>query len=140
SSPQLLAGTPVYVRGRELVRVVRARKPPRGITRPTDAPSIEIVPPAALRNTLARLAPWKTATGSGRSYREKDAMPPAWLVENILARASWPLRSLERVTETPCMRPDGSILADAGYDDDTGVVLIPNAVYPTVKASPTIKD
>ena len=47
--------------------------------------------------------------------------PPDWAAQAVAARGTWPgLRPLEGVTEAPLLRPDGSVLAAAGYDAPSG--------------------
>jgi len=51
---------------------------------------------------------------------------PTRIAKNILAASSWSsLPEIERVIETPVIRPDGTILLKAGYDPITKLYLAP---------------
>ena len=50
------------------------------------------------------------------------------------------LRPICSVVEAPFLRPDGTIRQLAGYDEGTGFLLRPNAVYPTVPEHPSQAD
>ena len=49
------------------------------------------------------------------------------------------LRTLHGVTHTPTIRPDGSILDEPGYDDETGLLYLPDtsADFPPIPDDPT---
>jgi hypothetical protein len=125
----------VYVRARQLVRVIRdCGRSVRGIKRPRGAPVIQALSLDALRDRLARLGRWEK-TVDKRSSRE--VLPPEWLVRNILARDSWPFPTLEGVIEAPTMRADGSLLDRPGFDDETGLLYEPSGAFPAVPDQPT---
>jgi hypothetical protein len=116
----------VYQRGSLLVRVVRDASPAaKGVRRPF-TPRIEALPPPLLRERLAANARWVTLKETKEGLEEKPARPPAWCVAAVHARGHWPgLRHLEAVVDYPVLRPDGTVLARAGYDPDTGLLLEP---------------
>jgi hypothetical protein len=63
------------------------------------------------------------------------AHPTPWLVSAIDARAEWDgIRRLMGVSDTPILRPDGTIWQQPGYDERTGVLFepTPGAVFPPV--------
>ena len=105
----------IYQRGGMLIRVVRDVSPAaKGIRRPF-APRIETLPPALLRERLAANALWITIHETKEGAVEKPARPPAWCVAAVHARADWlGIRHLEAVVVYPVLRPDGTILCQAG--------------------------
>lgn len=123
-----------FVRANELVTVVGAPPDqPRArfaagtpIIRPTEA--------ATLAERLTRFAQFL-------SFKRDDwraSTPPPAVVSGLLARGDWPgVRPLVGVVEHPLLRPDGSVRTERGYDAATGYLVLPNADYADVPASPT---
>jgi putative DNA primase/helicase len=76
------------------------------------------------------------------SYREKFWMPincPKDVAASYLAREGlWKLPTLTAVINCPTLRPDGSILDQAGYDPKTGLLFDPQGItFPQVRPEPT---
>jgi hypothetical protein len=131
----------VYRSGNEIVRVVRNIKAPKGINRDTDTPLIKAMPDAAIRETIEANASWIRIVEKNDTIEKRAALPPAWVVEGIVARDTWPqLRALEAVTESPILRSDGTVLDAPGFDPDTGILYVPNAAYPRVPSIPTDQE
>jgi hypothetical protein len=62
-------------------------------------------------------------------------------VEGIHAEKRWPgLYSLKGITETPLLRPDGTVLDVPGYDPTTGYLYAPSADSPRVAKEPSLED
>jgi hypothetical protein len=83
----------------------------------------------ALRGRLARTADYYRATKAKNGERgEYDCPPPMEVVKDILALppAHWGFQSLDGVVEAPVLRPDGSILDNAGYDPETRLYYAPD--------------
>ena len=137
---EALAANPdsgVYVRGDFLARVVRDRGRPRpGIRRQVGSPFIEPLTHDALRDRIARLGAWRRVSKQTAS----EMMPPDWMIRNLMARALWPLPTLEGVIGAPTLRPDGSILRDPGFDEATGLLHLPSGEFPPIPDSPTADD
>jgi hypothetical protein len=131
----------IYQRGSMLVRVVRDASPAaKGIRRPF-APRIEPLPPPLLRERLAASARWITLHETQERTQERAARPPAWCVSAVHARAEWPgIRHLEAVVDYPVLRPDGTILAKAGYDPETGLLLETACAFPPICEHPPRED
>ncbi len=73
----------------------------------------------------------------------KAAPPPLGVVKDILAaEKTWPFPALLGVTETPVLRPDGSVLDRPGYDSGTRLVYVPTASLsiPAIPNAPTQTD
>lgn len=127
----------VFHRGGALVHVIVDQGKLANITRPPGAPRIVPLPLARLRELMSDAATWLKTTEEGL----KPAHPPDWAVRGVEARGTWPaLRPLETVVEAPALRPDGTVLDLAGYDDATGLLLRPSALFPTVPEKPTRSD
>ena len=73
---------------------------------------------AVLRGRLTRSADYFRTNAKGDPV---DCAPPIEVVRDILAlpRGDWCLHSLDAVVEAPILRPNGSVLANPGYDPDT---------------------
>jgi putative DNA primase/helicase len=50
------------------------------------------------------------------------------------------LRTLTALIDAPTMRLDGTILDRPGYDEETGLYLIPTGKFPTIPAAPSRED
>ena len=138
-------GLELYQRGGELVRIVRGASGNRsGLKRDPTAPLIGIVPEAHLTELCARSAAWlKTVPVSekdGGGTENVPALPPRWAVQALAARGSWRFRSLDAIIETPCIRPDGSVLSAPGYDEATGIMFEPTPgtpPFPEISENPS---
>ena len=130
----------LYQRGAMLVRVIRDRQPTDRILRCDGSPTIQPLPAANLRERMTRLA---TFTKRNRKDEEVAAHPTTWLVSAIEARAEWDgIRDLTGISDTPILRPDGSVWQTAGYDARTGVLfdLGEGKPFPFVDAEVHIDD
>lgn len=145
----------LYVRGKDLVTIVGALAPHDGDRAPAaeSTPLIVPVEPATLTERLTRtvrIVRRKPLTKQaqavidmgGRAPPEEwvPALPPPGVVSGLLARRQWPLRHLTSVSETPVLRPDGSLMQEPGYDRVTGYVYRPSCAYPEVPERPTRED
>jgi hypothetical protein len=108
----------VYVRGRQLVHVVRDHGAPDWWKRPEGAPVIVPIERDHLLDLLGRAARWK-AMKAGVLH---DASPPTWVAARLLARGQWQLPQLEAIADSPVFRADGSIHDQPGYDSATRVI------------------
>lgn len=67
--------------------------------------------------------------------------PPKEVARIILAReGEWAFRRLAGVITTPTLRPDGSILAEPGYDADTQLLLLEPPPLPPMPERPGRED
>lgn len=135
----------VYQRAAGLVAVVRA--PAEGdqrgrIRRLPESPFLHPY-------TMASLKPALTAAARFVRYVAKEdawmqCRPDGDIVAAALdphAAGRWPgLPRLEGLLEAPALRLDGSILAEPGYDEATGYVLVPGERFVPVPESPTQED
>ncbi len=145
----------LYVRGKELVTIVGALPPHDGDRAPAAESTPLIVPVEASTLTeritrhlrITRRKPLSKTQqavvdhgGRAPTAEYVPALPPPGVVSGILARRQWPLRHLTSVSETPVLRPDGSILQTPGYDPATGYVYRPSCVFPEIPESPSRDD
>ncbi len=136
----LTADADLYQRGGILVRVIRDRQPSDGILRCDGSATIQAMPAANLRERMTRVA---TFTKLNRKGEEVAAHPAPWLVSAVEARAEWDgIRHLMGVSDTPILRPDGSIWQSPGYDERTGVLFEPSpgATFPPIHPDVNIDD
>lgn len=145
----------LYVRAKQLVTIVGALPPEEGDRAPL-AENTPIISPVEAPTLTERL------TRHVRITRQKPltkaqamlvmsggrAPPPEWVpalpsplvVNGLLARGQWPLRHLTAVSETPILRPDGSVMQTPGYDRVTGYVYRPSCDFPEVPDRPSKDD
>jgi hypothetical protein len=139
----------VYQRGGELVRVQRDPEPTLGMA--PGAAHIRATDKHALRELLARLARWVAPKRASAAEREETGSPwrfdpvdvPLDVVDALRGRRQWPkLAPLTGVVETPTLRPDGSVLATTGYDEQTGLVFsaAQGFVWPVIPETPSRDD
>ena len=141
SAVAALTGEPdLYTRGGLLVRVLRDadRRGLRRVRRTEGAPRISLVEEPTLREILAGRALWMKVNGLGDVVR---AHPPVWCVAAVACRGTWPsVRYLAGVVECPSLRPDGSVIDQPGWDEDTGLLFEPDQEFPPVPERPTQED
>lgn len=126
----------LYQRGGTLVHIVRdGAKEIKGLTRPPGAPVICVMETARLTELVSSAARWMKY--DARSEEDKPCLPPSWVAPTLLARGAWGFPYLEAVVESPCLRPDGTVLDRPGYDAATGILYEPQLAYPPVPPLPT---
>ena len=129
-----------------LAALVRANSPPSifcrngELVRTHENGSIHIEPMTidGLKNKMTLAAGYRKTVGKSSI----KVTPPTELAAAILALDAWPgIREIKRVVETPTMRPDGSILSSAGYDEATQLYLDPivDLGGVNIPASPTVE-
>jgi len=99
--------------------------------------SIKSVTPTFLCGCLTRAANF-------RGDHESKVSPPSGAINDLLSRPirEWGLPSLVAVTETPLLRPDGSVVDAPGFDESTNIFYAPSAglTIPPLPARPTLED
>jgi hypothetical protein len=120
-----------YQRGGLIVNVVT--DPGTGETRVQD-----ISQPALVR-ALAGAATWERYDSRSRGWVRID--PPARHAGVLFDSSSYPhLPVLNGLARQPHLRPDGSLVAEAGYDHATGLFGVFDAREFTVPESPTLRQ
>jgi putative DNA primase/helicase len=115
------SGAPFYVRGQNLVRpIIEKRADAKG--RQTESPAMVEVSPTYMRDRLTGKIHWEAYTKSGGWKR---ANVPVEVGNFILNRVGhWKFSRIRGVISTPTLRPDGSLLCDVGYDEETKLYLL----------------
>ncbi|HEV7266378.1 MAG TPA: hypothetical protein VGN83_15875 [Falsiroseomonas sp.] len=113
----LAAGRPIYQRGNGLVRpAVQLVPASRGRT--THSACLVEVSAHGLIDNLCAVATWERFDARADEWLEVN--PPMAVAQTILSRAGeWRFPRIAGVITTPTLRPDGSILSEAGYDKAT---------------------
>ncbi len=137
---QSLAALPhLYQRGRALVSIGESSELVAGESEPVRRLMICQLEQSTLRELLTAAATWWELNDDGDRYQ---AHPPEWTVRAVHARGNSSMglagiRYLTGLAESPVLRPDGSILSTPGWDEATGILLMPSDVFPEVPESPT---
>jgi hypothetical protein len=120
----------LFVRHGELVRVVQDERGRARLGRVTDT---------VLRHRLARVADFVRVVTRGRTDTPVHITPPPDVVQDLLARGTWPVAAVEGITALPVLRADGSVLSTAGYDPATKLIYCPTPglIVPAIPESPT---
>jgi len=113
----LAAGKPIYQRGVGLVRpAVQLVPASRG--RMTHSAGLVEVTAHGLIDHLCSAATWERF--DARSDEWTEVNPPMAVAQTILSRAGdWRFPRIAGVITTPTLRPNGTILAEPGYDEAT---------------------
>lgn len=136
----------LFCRGGMLVRVITEQAPressgneepgaERGRLR------IQELPEPALRLSLDKAARWQNCKVTKHGAVDFEDLCPRAVVAAVRAAGRWEgIRPLSGVVEAPTMRPDGSVLAKAGYDDATALIYTPRRDYPEVSEQPSEEE
>ena len=130
----------VFVRGRMLVLVAHDGADHRKwLRRPRGAPVIVPIELPRMLGLMDDAAAWVRETRDGAL---NVARPPEWVGKQVLGRLEWPFPYLEAVIEAPTLRPDGSVISEAGWDQATGLLYLPTpgVTWIVVPPEPTQSD
>ena len=145
----------IFARGTSLVRLAGEDDDPR--TGPLERsastdedvamlarePRVVELSRSTLRVELSRRTLFRECTGVGDdgSPKWRPARIPDDIVKAVHERGAWPgVPELVGVTETPFLRPDGSLCATPGLDPRTGTYLASTALEISVPERPTRAD
>lgn len=129
----------VFQRDGELVRIVRIAESEADATILAGTPQIRRIVPATLTEHLTRSARWSRF--DARRKKMVEAVPPSSVVQAVAARGEYRgIRPIVGIAEAPMLRPDGTIMQDAGYDGATGYVYLPSIEFPRVADRPALED
>jgi len=119
----------LFVRSGQLVRIASDE---------AGRPRIDHVTEPILRGRMSRVANFYRVTGK----LPKHVTPSRDVIGDILSIGSWSFPALEGVTESPILRPDGTILDRPGYDPATRLVYAPAPGFrlPRIPEQPTSAD
>jgi putative DNA primase/helicase len=130
----IAAGAQFYVRGGIVRPVVDDVQASHGRT--TKVARLVTVEADSLVDHLSRHAAWKKFNARANAYIPAD--PPRAVAVAVLTRdGEWKLPQLAGVITTQTLRPDGSLLAEPGYDPQTRLLLMKPPALPPIPAAPT---
>ncbi len=131
----------LFKRAGELVRIVRIDSAHSDTAHPAGTPQIRNLPQATLKVRLTETAEWYKLVLDRKSqeWDEAVSLPSDDVVSAVAQLGDWAkVPKLVGIVETPVLRPDGTILQDAGYDGATGFYFDPCGVgFPEVPQAPT---
>jgi len=131
----LAAEENLYQQAGHLVRVLRLDPSSATPAKPDGTPEIRRAESETLRELIARHAAYQRYDRKEKELT--DCHPPKDVAAAVRKRGEWPgIRPLESILEAPCLRPDGTVLARAGYDERLRALLLPGADFPTVRDEP----
>lgn len=137
----------IYQRSGRLCRIIKEKTKPEkkgpkdsSIKRPEDALTIDLIDSTYLTDVLGRISKWEAYCLRSKEWKRKDC--PKKVSEMLLSRREWGgIKVLAGVIRAPTLRQDGSILEDAGYDENTGLFLDTNGQqFPRIPQNPSRKD
>jgi hypothetical protein len=133
----LAAGLPLYQRSGKLVRPI-TEEVEAAHGRRTKVARFARLDPTYLRDLLGRVARW---TRYDARSKKMPIDPPPDVANTILARVGeWTFPVVAGVISCPTLRPDGSVLAEPGYDPATRLLLVEPPPMPAIKEAPTRDD
>lgn len=137
----------IYQRGNSLVTVLHDEIRPRAasrdldVARPPGSPRIARLQRARIRELMTKHARWNKIRKGDQDFEAVPAHPPDWSVNAVEARGRWhSIRPLLGVVEAPALRLDGSIIDRPGYDEQTGLLYMPNRDFPPIPGRPSRED
>jgi len=81
---------------------------------------------------------FKTKTSKNGSVVRLRVLPPSRVDKIIETMPRMEgVRRLERVSEMPTLRPDGTVIEKPGYDEATGTLYLPRTEFPPIPQHPT---
>lgn len=132
------ARAPFYSRGETIVRPV-VDEMPAAHGQMAKVPRLRRVDRDMMVDHLSRTATWLKFNARKRAWLASD--PPPAVALTILSRdGEWGFPKLAGVITTPTLRPDGTILSEAGYDPATRLLLLNPPALPPISRRPTKRD
>lgn len=140
----------IYARGGTLVRAV-AHKPTSGtlsirkqhegnVTRTEGAIVVETIGESALMETLTREARFEKYSGTAKDWISTDCPPE--VARMALARRGygWNIPPLRAIVHAPCLREDGSVISEPGYDERTSLLFLSQRLWPSIPENSSRAD
>jgi hypothetical protein len=130
----------VFQRAGELVRVVSLPGPRQGggLRRSSETVQLEPLGGVALTEIFDRIVQWQriNCDGDGRIVDCPTRISTAYLSRV----GSWRVPVLAGIISAPILRQDGTILAQPGYDEKTGLLFVSDRDWPAIPDRPTHAD
>jgi hypothetical protein len=131
----LLSGLPIFSRAGMLVEPI-TESMAASDNRKTTVARLRELSPEGFLSPIAEAATFQKWNLKRKQLVDTD--PPLHYVRVLLANArSWRFPHVNGVITTPTLRPDGTLLADPGYDPETELYLVPGFQIPPIPESPT---
>ena len=131
----LASGLPVFSRAGMLVEPV-AESMSASDGRKTVVARLRPLSPESFLGPIAEAAAFQRYDRKRNAWVDTD--PPLRHVRVILAsERRWRFPHVIGVITTPTLRPDGSLLTDAGHDPETELFLLPSVQIPPIPEHPT---
>jgi putative DNA primase/helicase len=129
-------GAQIFQRGGMLMRPVHERSFDSD-GKPVKVVSLIRLDEGALQLILMQRLRWLRRTEGGT----KGVNPMDTEVASLIlkARGAWPFPPVSGLITAPTLRPDGSLLDEDGYDEQTGLLLF-NSIPLSVKLKPSVAD
>lgn len=117
--------------GQALMEIVYdAEKPPQCL-HDNGSPQLKLIPLATLATRLSACADWYKLETRAKKRKWTRATPPPAVISAVHALNDWPsVPPITGIVSCPVLRPDGTILAEPGYDRQTGIYLENGESYP----------
>jgi hypothetical protein len=130
----------IYQRGGELVRAfcLPERHDDRQLRRPKGSVLLEPLSSTALTDVFNRIAKWKQIKSEG--HIGTVDCPPKIAAIYLSRTGSWQVPVLAGIISAPVLRKDGTILAQPGYDEKSGLLLVSDEGWPAIPERPTRED
>ena len=131
----------IFQRAGEVVRIISLRSAKRGCGMHREIGTVQLAPvgQVALMETFDRLINWQRERSTKKGTEAVRIDCPAKIPAAYLSRIGlWRLPQLTGIISAPIMRPDGSVVCRAGYDDVTGLYLTED--WPDLSWCPTRED
>lgn len=118
----------VYQRSGALVTIEQVGRRARRGGLPPESLTIRRIPIRELGPLLSQSARYLKL--SKRTKRWEETSVPRSLVLAVASLGTWPgVRPLDRITEMPVIRPDGTPAFEHGYDAQTGIYFAPPPLF-----------
>jgi len=138
--------TRVFRRGGSIVRPTTWAPPPptlsasganssSKVTRPEGAVILQSLDEAAVADVLTRHARFVKFDKRSNSFEDRDC--PSQVAATLLARRGdgWSMPSIRAIVRAPTLRPDGTVLTRAGYDEPSQLLLASDVEWPDMDPS-----
>ncbi|WP_062770439.1 hypothetical protein [Sphingopyxis terrae] len=133
----IASGAPLFVRGGIVKPVLDEMPAAHG--RKTKVARLCEVDADCLTDHMSRAASWMKFNARKNDWVPTD--PPRNVAQTVLSRdGEWEFQRLAGVITTPTLRPDGTILSEAGYDEATQLLLLEPPSLPPIPDKPTRDD
>tara|TARA_R110002072_G_scaffold303108_2_gene493855 strand:+ start:15314 stop:17941 length:2628 start_codon:yes stop_codon:yes gene_type:complete len=130
----------IYQRGGVLVQIVNdSRSGATGLSLSEAVPQIRPLPKSLIRERITQAVQLVEEVNTEDGPVPVQKRPCEWLVQAIHNRGDYNgcVRPLTGITQTPTLRPDGSVIQTPGYDELTGFLYKPTCEFPEVPEHPT---